>query len=92
VAFDPQLPPRLRSARFALVHRGRRLRVVLDQHGVEVAADPCATNPHVHVRVGGATAVVPGGQCSTFPTASSDEASAGGGTGERSQPDPGEQR
>ncbi|HEX6758837.1 MAG TPA: beta-phosphoglucomutase family hydrolase [Propionibacteriaceae bacterium] len=69
VAFDPQLPPQLRALWFTLLHRGQRLRVRLHQHDITLEADPCATNPQVQVRVGGGTAVLPGGQSISFPTA-----------------------
>jgi len=43
VVFDPHLPDGLRSARFTLVHRGQRLRVVVTPDRVEVQTDRCAT-------------------------------------------------
>jgi trehalose/maltose hydrolase-like predicted phosphorylase len=55
VVFDPQPPPQLRHARFTLVHRGQRLQVDLGQHRIQVAADPCATNPGVNVQIAGNT-------------------------------------
>ena len=47
VVFDPRLPDGLRSARFTMVHRGQRLRVVVTPDRVEVHADRCASNPLV---------------------------------------------
>ena len=55
VVFDPQPPPQLRHAGFTLVHRGQRLQVDLGQHRIQVAADPCATNPGVNVQIAGNT-------------------------------------
>jgi trehalose/maltose hydrolase-like predicted phosphorylase len=80
VTFDPQLPQPLRSARFTLVHRGQRLHVDLDQHSIEVAADPCATNPQTHVRVADVTTAVPGGHTMTFPTLSDRHVSTADGS------------
>ncbi|WP_227492314.1 beta-phosphoglucomutase family hydrolase [Nocardioides salarius] len=62
VVFDPHLPDGLRSARFTLVHRGQRLRVVVTPDRVEVQTDRCATNPQVRIRVGGTILTVPAGQ------------------------------
>lgn len=67
VVLEPRLPQGLRCARFALLHRGQRLDVRLDRDSVSITADPCASNPHVRVRVRGRTATIAGGQRLVFP-------------------------
>jgi HAD superfamily hydrolase (TIGR01509 family) len=51
VTLDPRLPTRLAAARFEFQHRGQRLRVSLTPTATKVAADPCAANPAVDVRI-----------------------------------------
>jgi trehalose/maltose hydrolase-like predicted phosphorylase len=61
VVFEPRLPEGLRSARFTIVHRGQRLRVVVTPDVLEVHAQLCATRTEVRIRVGGENlAVAPG--------------------------------
>jgi len=67
VVFDPRLPDGLRSARFTMVHRGHRLRVVVTPDRVEVQTDRCATNPQVRIRVGSTTRIVPAGHRVVLP-------------------------
>lgn len=69
IAFEPRLPDGLREARFQLLHRGQRLRVSIDHESLELTADPCAANPHVHARVAGVRSTVVAGQCCRFPRA-----------------------
>jgi len=69
VVFDPRLPEGLRSARFSMVHRGQRLRVLVTPKRVEVHADHCATNTPVRVRLGDTYLTVPG---AVMPGSSSD--------------------
>ncbi|MGD8215428.1 glycosyl hydrolase family 65 protein [Aestuariimicrobium sp. Y1814] len=51
VHLDPLLPRGLGAAGFQVQHRGQRLLVDLDPDGARVAADPCAANSTVSVRV-----------------------------------------
>ncbi|WP_448072947.1 beta-phosphoglucomutase family hydrolase [Georgenia yuyongxinii] len=67
VGLDPNLPVGLRRARFSLLHRGQRLRISLGHDSLTVAADPCAGNAEVRVRVGGRTELVPAGGDVVFP-------------------------
>lgn len=67
VVFDPRLPEGLRSARFTLVHRGQRLRVVVTPNQVEVHADRCATNPRVRIRAGSTNRTVAPGERVVLP-------------------------
>ncbi|WP_081793257.1 beta-phosphoglucomutase family hydrolase [Intrasporangium chromatireducens] len=66
VILDPNLPTGLRRARFTILHRGQRLRIILDRDTVSVHADPCATNRDVHLRALGHTHVIPAGGKAVF--------------------------
>ena len=62
VVFEPRLPDGLRSARFTIVHRGQRLRVMVTPDLLEVHADRCATRTEVRIRAGSADLTVAPGE------------------------------
>lgn len=66
VHLDPLLPRGLGAAGFQVQHRGQRLLVDLDPDGARVAADPCAANSTVSVRVAQSSATLVGGQSRLF--------------------------
>lgn len=61
VVLNPSLPARQRRLRFRMQHRGQRLQVSVDDNTVTVTADPCATDPHVRLRIGAHEATLAAG-------------------------------
>lgn len=52
VVLEPTLPTELHRLRFAVQHRGLRIRIALEDTTLTVTADHCAADPRVRLRVG----------------------------------------
>src|SRR5690606_3668646 len=66
VVVDPVLPPGLRGLAFSVLHRGRRVEVLLDGDGAHLRTEPVASAAPVPVRVTGEAALLPGGEQRSF--------------------------